>query len=315
MRYSEIIEAIETDDALFGPTTGIEKAWHGVARYMSWFPKVYTVLRQSGKIYGELKNRTGRSDPEFDEIVAVATPPELVALSAELKKIAKITEWEYQRQRRVDENDDDMFSNSGDFTKNIKSSVMQATDPYRRLVLKVRALSKELLGVSARVSASPTAVGKPVQKLSRATFLFGFGKFPQGTPKSLELSKRMQEKLTALGLESKITRSGWLSVKVPPPFTTLDEAPEDDMFSNRENNRFKIFGLAGVDYSTFDFSDIDRADWPDLNGYVSYAEFKPGLVPSGYESLNDDELEHLNDALYRAGHMYDLLYNKLFESK
>lgn len=192
MRYSEIIEAIETDDALFGPSAGIEKAWQGVAKYMSWFPKVYTVLRQSGKIYGELRSRTGRSDPEFNEIVAVATPPELVALSAELKKIAKITEWEYQRQRRV------------------------------------------------------------------------------------------------------------------------DETPNDDMFSHREINRFKIFGLAGIDYSTIEFGDIDRTDYPDLHGYVRYAEFKPGIVPAGHEMLNEDELEDLQDALYLAGHMYDLLYSKLF---
>jgi hypothetical protein len=115
MRWREILESVgASDDDLFGPGVGIEKAWHGVARYMSFFPKVYAVLRQSGKIYGELKNRTGRSDPEFSEIVAVATPPELVALSAELKKIAEITEWEYQRQRRVNEDDDidddDMFA-------------------------------------------------------------------------------------------------------------------------------------------------------------------------------------------------------------
>ena len=112
MRWREILESVDAgDDDLFGPGVGIEKAWHGVARYMSFFPKVYTVLRQSGKIYGELKNRTGTSDPEFGEIVAVATPPELVALSAELKKIAKITEWEFQRQRRVNEApDDDMFA-------------------------------------------------------------------------------------------------------------------------------------------------------------------------------------------------------------
>jgi len=194
MRYREIIETIETDNALFGPSAGIEKAWQGVARYMSWFPKVYTVLRQSGKIYGELKSRTGTSDPEFSEIVAVATPPELVALAAELKKIANITEWEYQRQRRV------------------------------------------------------------------------------------------------------------------------DEAPEDDMFSHRENNRFLIFGLSGIDYKSIEFGDIDRSDYPDLHGYVSYAEFKPGVVPAGTEMLNNDELEYLNDDLYRSGHMYDLMHSQLFGS-
>ena len=106
MRWHEILESIDaSDDDLFGERVGIEKAWRGVTKYMSWFPKVYTVLRQSGKIYGELKSRTGRSDPEFDEIVAVATPLELLALSAELKKIAEITEWEFQRQRRVNEGD------------------------------------------------------------------------------------------------------------------------------------------------------------------------------------------------------------------
>jgi hypothetical protein len=112
MRWREILESVDVgDDDLFGEHVGIEKAWRGVTKYMSWFPKVYTVLRQSGKIYGELKNRTGTSDPEFSEIVAVATPLELLELSAELKKIAKITEWEFQRQRRVNEApDDDMFA-------------------------------------------------------------------------------------------------------------------------------------------------------------------------------------------------------------
>jgi hypothetical protein len=106
MRWHEILESIDaSDDDLFGENVGIEKAWRGVTKYMSWFPKVYTVLRQSGKIYGELKHRTGTSDPEFSEIVAVATPLELLALSAELKKIAEITEWEFQRQRRVNEGD------------------------------------------------------------------------------------------------------------------------------------------------------------------------------------------------------------------
>ena len=102
--HSQLFES-ESDSDLFGEHVGIEKAWRGVTKYMSWFPKVYTVLRQSGKIYGELKSRTGRSDPEFSEIVAVATPLELLALSAELKKIAEITEWEFQRQRRVNEGD------------------------------------------------------------------------------------------------------------------------------------------------------------------------------------------------------------------
>jgi len=104
--HSKLFESeSESDSDLFGEHVGIEKAWRGVAKYMSWFPKVYTVLRQSGKIYGELKHRTGTSDPEFSEIVAVATPLELLALSAELKKIAEITEWEFQRQRRVNEGD------------------------------------------------------------------------------------------------------------------------------------------------------------------------------------------------------------------
>jgi hypothetical protein len=194
MRYKEIIESTDSDRELFGDNVDVEQAWRNVARYMSWFPKVYTVLRQSGKIYGELKHRTGTSDPEFDEIVAVATPMERLLLTAELKKIAEITEWEYQRQRRV------------------------------------------------------------------------------------------------------------------------DETPEDDMFAHKEINRFFILGLSGVDYNSIEFGDIDRSSYPDLTGYVSYAEFKPGVVPAGTEMLNDEELEHLNDDLFRSGHMYDLMHSQLFGS-
>lgn len=205
------------------------------------------------------------------------------------------------------DNDDDMFAGPGDFSNNLKSSIQQETDPYRRLVVKVREISKQLLGVSARVSMSPAAVGRPVQKLGRATFLFG--KFPQGSPESLELVRRMQEALTDLGLDTKVTNSGWLSVKVPAPFASLDENNDDELFGSAPSAATLTQSIARA---------IVRSDKSArLITSTFMVGFALGKTPGGepllhyWKSLGKDKQDAMLDGINDA--VYDLIANKVTE--
>jgi len=203
--------------------------------------------------------------------------------------------------------DDNMFAGPGDFSKNLKSSIQQETDPYRRLVVKVREISKQLLGVSARVSMSPAAVGRPVQKLGRATFLFG--KFPQGSPESIELVRRMQEALTDLGLDTKVTNSGWLSVKVPAPFASLDENNDDELFGSAPSAATLTQSIARA---------IVRSDKSArLITSPFMVGFALGKTPGGehllqyWKSMGQEKQDAMLDGINDA--VYDLIANKVTE--
>ena len=119
------------------------------------------------------------------------------------------------------ENDDDMFSASSTLATGAKQAIKQIEDPYLRTVRRVRELAKTKFGIKTRVSSVPKSASR-----GRATFWFGdyvrdsndpYGKAPEAPPVAQEIKAELESR----GFECKFTGSGWLSVRVPPPFSNL----------------------------------------------------------------------------------------------
>ena len=116
---------------------------------------------------------------------------------------------------------DDMFAKSSELNQQIKTQIKQIQDPYMRTVRLVRELAKTQFGVKTRVSSQTTK-----QARGTATFWFGdyvrdsndpYGKAPEAPPVAQEIKAELESR----GFECKFTGSGWLSVRVPPPFSNL----------------------------------------------------------------------------------------------
>lgn len=115
------------------------------------------------------------------------------------------------------EDHDDMFAKSSELNQQIKTQIKQIQDPYMRTVRLVRELAKTQFGVKTRVSSQTT-------KQARGTATFWFGDYVNiggRAPEPLPVAQEIKTELESRGFECKFTGSGWLSVRVPPPFSNL----------------------------------------------------------------------------------------------
>ena len=115
------------------------------------------------------------------------------------------------------EDHDDMFAKSSELNQQIKTQIKQIQDPYMRTVRLVRELAKTQFGVKTRVSSQTT-------KQARGTATFWFGDYVNidgRAPEPLPVAQEIKTELESRGFECKFTGSGWLSVRIPPPFSNL----------------------------------------------------------------------------------------------
>jgi hypothetical protein len=136
------------------------------------------------------------------------------------------------RSSIVENNDDDMFSRPGRLAKVIKSELTALNDPYVRTVEIVRDLAKNKFKVKTRVSAK-----SPRATRGQATFWFGeYATKPgEDSPKTPPVALQIKAELESKGFECKFTDSGWLSVKVPPIFSSIlgEDDNDNELFGGR----------------------------------------------------------------------------------
>jgi hypothetical protein len=135
----------------------------------------------------------------------------------------------------IENTDDDLFSKPGELSTNIKQSIKQIQNPYQRTVHRVRDIAKNQFGVKVRVSAQPT-------KAARGTAVFWFGDYVRDSddepPQAPPVAHEIKAELESQGFECKFTGSGWLSVRVPLPFSNiLDESDDDELFGDPVHRR------------------------------------------------------------------------------
>lgn len=122
------------------------------------------------------------------------------------------------------ESDLELFGRPGEVNRGIQKAIKQLEDPYLQTVRKIRELAKNKYGAKIRVSSAPKTSAR-----GRATVWIGDYDSTNGSPKINPKAYEIQKDLEQMGFECRFTDAGWLSVKVPPPFSDqLAEGETDD---------------------------------------------------------------------------------------